>query len=531
MEEEKNVEIKNEVNIKRKKIIPLIIVVIIIVLAMIISTIFALININNTKIMNGVYIEGIDVSNLTVEDATKKVNDNLYKIINCDLNLNYKEDVNIVKVNQLKTEFDVENAIIEAYNIGRNKNIIINNYEIIGANLFKKTIDLRYTIDEEETNKILEDIESKLEGVVIQNSYYIVGEELIITRGKEGIKIVKDKTINDIKQNIDDRLYGIEKSDIIFEIVQVKPDKLDLEKIRSEIFKEPKDAYYTENPFKIYPEVDGVDFNITIEEANNIIKEEKEEYRIPLKITKPKVTINQISASVFPSTISTFTTKYDASAKGRSKNISMAAETINGKVLLPGESFSFNGIVGNTTKEKGYQLATSYISGKMVQDYGGGICQVSTTLYNAVLRANLEVLSRRNHGYIVSYVDIGTDATIAYPTTDFQFKNNRNYAVKIVASAKNGILKIDILGVKEEVEYEVLIESEITQVIPYSTKTTQNSSLPEGTQNVLVKGVNGYKSATYKILKQNGATISRTLISEDTYKPMAREVEVGTKKQ
>ena len=245
MEEEKNVEIKNEVNIKRKKIIPLIIVVIIIVLAMIISTIFALININNTKIMNGVYIEGIDVSNLTVEDATKKVNDNLYKIINCDLNLNYKEDVNIVKVNQLKTEFDVENAIIEAYNIGRNKNIIINNYEIIGANLFKKTIDLRYTIDEEETNKILEDIESKLEGVVIQNSYYIVGEELIITRGKEGIKIVKDKTINDIKQNIDDRLYGIEKSDIIFEIVQVKPDKLDLEKIRSEIFKEPKDAYYT----------------------------------------------------------------------------------------------------------------------------------------------------------------------------------------------------------------------------------------------------------------------------------------------
>ena len=108
--------------------------------------------------------------------------------------------------------------------------------------------------------------------------------------------------------------------------------------------------------------------------------------------------------------------------------------------------------------------------------------------------------------------------------------NNRNYAIKIVASDRNGILKIDILGVKEEVEYEVIIESEITQVIPYSTKTTQNSSLPEGTQNVLVKGVNGYKSVTYKILKQNGTIISKTLISEDTYKPMAREVEVGTKK-
>jgi vancomycin resistance protein YoaR len=147
-----------------------------------------------------------------------------------------------------------------------------------------------------------------------------------------------------------------------------------------------------------------------------------------------------------------------------------------------------------------------------------------------VLRANLEILSRRNHSYIVSYVDIGTDATIAYPTTDFQFKNNRNYAIKVVASAKNGILKIDILGVKEETEYEVVIESEVTQVIPYTTKTTQNSSLAEGTQNVLVKGVNGYKSITYKILKLNGVTVSKTVLSEDTYKPMTREVEVGTKK-
>ena len=228
MEEEKNVEIKNEVNNKRKIIIPLIIVVSIIILLMIVSTVFALINISNTKIMKGVYIEGIDVSNLTIEEATKKVNDNLYNILNCDLNLIYKDDVNIIKVNEFKTEFDVENAIIEAYNIGRNKNIIINNYEIIGANLFNKKIDLKYNLDAEQTNKILEDIESKLEGVVIQNSYYIVGEELIITKGKDGIKIVKDKIINDIKQNIDDRLYGVEKSDILLATIDVKPDEIDL---------------------------------------------------------------------------------------------------------------------------------------------------------------------------------------------------------------------------------------------------------------------------------------------------------------
>ena len=88
----------------------------------------------------------------------------------------------------------------------------------------------------------------------------------------------------------------------------------------------------------------------------------------------------------------------------------------------------FNSVVGNTTKEKGYKLATAYVNGKSAQDYGGGTCQVSTTLYNALLRANLEIVSRRNHSYIVSYVDIGTDATIAYPTTDLVFKNNRHNA-------------------------------------------------------------------------------------------------------
>lgn len=525
MGEEFNNKIKN-----KKIIIPLVTIISIIIIGIIISTIFALINVNNTKIMKGVYIEGIDISNLTIEEATKKVNNNVYHILNSDINLYHNEDENIVKINEFKTEFNVEQAIIEAYNIGRNKNIIKNNYEILQANLLNKKINLNYKINEEETNKILENIESNIEGVVVQSSYYIEENELIITSGKDGLKIAKEETIENIRKNIENRLIGDEKIEVEIITQIAQPEEINIEEIRDKIYKEPKDAYYTEEPFKIYPEVDGVDFNITIEEAKNLIKEKKEEYKIPLKITKPEITTNQISTSVFPNVISTYTTKYDASATNRSTNISLVANTINGKVLLPGETFSFNTIVGNTTKEKGYKLATSYINGKMAQDYGGGVCQVNTTLYNAVLRANLEVLTRRNHSYIVSYVDIGTDATIAYPTTDFQFKNNRNYAVKIIASAKNGILKVDILGVKEEVEYEVVIESEITQVIPYTTKTIKNSQLPQGTQKVIVKGVNGYKSKTYKILKLNGAIISRTIISEDTYKPMTREVEIGTKK-
>ena len=542
---------ENNQNIEKnyhKIVIPIIVVTTILIIAMAFSTIFALLNINNSKIIKGVYIEGIDVSDLSIEEATTKVNKQIGHILNSDINLKYKEDENLIRISELKAEFDIKKAITDAYNIGRSKNIIQNNYEILQTKLFKNRIKLNYNINEEDTNKLLDTIESNLEGIVLQSAYSIDSEnkELVITRGKDGIKISKENTKNNLKQNISNRLENNEQNEVQIVTEQAKPDAIDIEKIHQEIYKEPQDAYYTENPFQIYIQQDGVDFDISIEEAKQIIEQEQEEYKIPLKYTSPEITIDQISASVFPDIVSTFTTKYDASATGRATNISLVAKSsgdilcssgtkspksIDGKVIMPGETFSFNQVVGNTTKEKGYQLATSYINGKMAQDYGGGTCQVSTTLYNAVLRANLEIVERRNHTYIVSYVDLGTDATIAYPTTDFKFKNTRNYAVKIVASAKNGILKIELYGVKEETEYEVLIDSKITQVIPYTTKTTQNSNLAQGKQNVIVKGVNGYKSATYKILKLNGNIISKELISEDTYKPMNREVEVGTKKQ
>ena len=515
---------------RNKIIIPITIISTIVIILLVISTIFAVLNMNNTKIMKGIYIEGIDVSNLTIEEATKKINENINNIKNRNLNLKYKNDENILNLEEIKAEFNVEKAIIESYSIGRNKNIIKDNYQILWANLFNKNIKLEYTIDEEETAKKLTDIESNLEGVLIENAYYIENEELVITRGKAGLKIKQEETIKNIKENIESQLQGNENNIIEIKVEKEEPKEIDIEKIKNEIYKEPKDAYYEENPFKIYPEVEGVDFAITIEEAKNILKEEKEEYRIPLKITKPETTINDLSETVFPNTLSSFITKYDATAKNRSTNISLVAQAIDGKVVLPGETFSFNSVVGNTTKEKGYKLATAYVNGKSAQDYGGGTCQVSTTLYNALLRANLEIVNRRNHSYIVSYVDIGTDATIAYPTTDLVFKNNRQYAVKISASAKNGILKIEILGIKEDIEYDVEIESEILQVIPYETKTTENSELPEGTQNVIIAGANGYKSKTYKTLILNGEEISRTLISEDTYKPMTREIEIGTKK-
>ena len=154
---------------------------------------------------------------------------------------------------------------------------------------------------------------------------------------------------------------------------------------------------------------------------------------------------------------------------------------------------------------------------------------MSSTLYNAVLYANLEIVERYNHSYAVSYVPAGRDATVSYGGKDFKFKNSRQYPVKIVASAKNGVISVAFQGIKEKKEYNIEITSQVLSTTPYSTVYEKNNSLQEGKQKVIQVGHNGMKSKAYKIVKYNGKTISKTLLSSDTYQPMNRIVEQGTK--
>ena len=244
-----------------------------------------------------------------------------------------------------------------------------------------------------------------------------------------------------------------------------------------------------------------------------------ETYTIPLKTLYPNVSTNDIGREAFPDLLSTYTTSYASSNANRSTNIALAASKINGTVLMPGEEFSFNGTVGKRTAAAGFKTATVYSNGQVTTDYGGGICQVSSTLYNSVLKANLEITNRVNHTFTVGYVPIGLDATVSWGSPDFKFKNSRSYPVKIVATTSNKRLTISVYGLKEDVEYEVELVSYRTGTVPYSTVYTTDSSLAKGQTRVVQSGSNGATSEAYKILKLNGKEVSRTLLSRDRYSP------------
>ena len=513
-----------KINIEKTTLI--IISVIIVIAIMIFSIIFAILNINNSNIINGIKIEGIDVSGLTREEAKTKIeavyNDKKQK----DITLKYKDFETTLSQEILETNYDIEKAVSQAMATGKSGNIITNNYNILFALIGKKNIKINMTINEEQTEKAIEDIQTNLPETIEEPDYYIEENKLIITPGKEGLKISTENLINKIKRNLKSMTTNEEYIEIPVE--KAWPNKIDLEQIHSEIYKEVQDAYLTRDPITIHPEVEGIDFDI--EEAKKILEETKEKYEIPLKITKPSVTTIDLGSEAFPNKLSTYTTRYDGGDENRSTNLEIACEKINDKIILPGETFSYNKTLGARTTAAGYKTAKVYENGSVVDGIGGGICQISSTLYNAVLKANLEIVERRNHQFITSYVPEGRDATVAYGVTDFKFKNSRKYAIKIKATASNGVAKIDIYGIKEDTEYQITFDTKTISTIPFTTKYTDDSTLPVGTEEIKQKGANGSVTETYIIKSLNGQVVSNTLLSKDTYSAMPRIILRGTKK-
>ena len=512
---------------KKQKFIFLFSILGVLLLLFLFSIIFALFNVGNDKILSKISINEMDVSNLSKQEALDRIKEVTDQRIEKDISLTYHEYETSISPKQLEVSYNVEEAIQEAYEYGRNGNIFINNYQILKTKLVPKKVVIAINLNQEELEKQLEDINSKIPNSVTESSYYVEEDELIITKGKEGLAIEKEE----IKKQIYEKLSDLKQTDKAIEIsTQTKrPEAIDLDKIYQEIHREPQNAYYTTEPFKLYPHVDGIDFAISLEEAKEKLKEEKEEYSIPLKITKPEITTDKLGSKAFPDLLSTFSTKYDASNTARSKNLALAAAKINGTVVMPGEIFSYNKVVGERTIAAGYQEAKIYENGKVVDGLGGGICQISSTLYNTVVYANLDIVSRRNHQFLTSYVGAGKDATVVYGSTDFKFRNTRTYPIKLVCSVKNGIAKIDMYGIKEEKEYKVEIKTTVTSTIPYTTSYTEDASMEAGKEVVKQKGMNGCKSETYKVLSLNGKVVSRTLLSKDTYNPMQRLVIKGTK--
>lgn len=278
---------------------------------------------------------------------------------------------------------------------------------------------------------------------------------------------------------------------------------------------------------------------VTQEHAGTVVNESSTFQPLPAALTdsgeirllivierqEPKVTAAMLQDMV---ELSAYSTRYNTGDANRSHNLGLAAASIHKSLVKPGEVFSFNNIVGPRSIERGYREANVIVGNKIESGLGGGICQVSTTLYNAVLLTGLKIKERYNHNLPVSYVSLGRDATVNYGSQDFQFENNTDAPVYIRSNVNGGgNLIITVYGNKQY-KQKVKITYVVDQVIPFDTITQRDTSLQPGEKKVIQIGKSGYIVRAFRsFYETNGKLISTEQLSRDVYQSVNQIIVAG----
>lgn len=362
---------------------------------------------------------------------------------------------------------------------------------------------------------------------MIAPKYKISGDKLTVYKGSDGVGIDYDNLIDTVCK----RIKADDYSPISTKIVTLTTPEVDIDKIYNEVKCGPSSAYVTEdsagNP-KFTADIIGKDFDL--EAARNTIQSQadKTKWTIKLTLTYPEVSLKEVRAPYCLDVLSTCTTSYKGSSKERANNVERAADNINtygdftdGYIMQPGDEFSFNGVVGQRTAKNGFMKAPVYLSSGSSEDYGGGICQVSTTLYCAALYANLQITERHNHIYVIHYWPTeGCDSTVDWGHLDFKFRNNKEYPIKVKLTYENKKLTATITGTEDgiTVKLESEVESKVAFDIVYKRPNADN---PEG------KTTGGDKGKTIRVWKkvyQDGKLLEKKKLSYDLYKPLTKTI-------
>lgn len=243
---------------------------------------------------------------------------------------------------------------------------------------------------------------------------------------------------------------------------------------------------------------------------------------------KPKTSAADLAAMGIKGTLGSFSTYFNANDVNRTYNLHVAADALNNQIIKPGEEFSFNEIVGPRSEEKGYKEALVIVNNQFVPGVGGGVCQVSTTLYNALLQAGLTITERSNHSLVVPYVPPGLDATVAYGGLDLKFRNDTDSHVILRTRISGNRLTISVLGNTDN-SMEVRIIRRTEKVLPFTVITKPDPNLAEGKEVVEQEGANGYQASVTRQFYVDGQLVRSELVSKDVYKPLNKIIRRGTK--
>jgi len=249
------------------------------------------------------------------------------------------------------------------------------------------------------------------------------------------------------------------------------------------------------------------------------------ELKVSLREAQPRITLEMLEP--ISATLATFSTGLGASSRNRVHNVRLACKAIDGAVLLPGDVFSYNETVGPRLPSAGFREAPVIVRGELQQGTGGGICQVSSTLYNAALLSDMQILRRSHHAFPVHYVAAGRDATVVDGSIDFRFKNRLDHPVAIDAKVVGRRVAIAVFGHPDDKRSVDLVRSGISG-IPAGMNTKSDARLPRGRRIVEKRAKSGRRVTLTRIVKKDGEVVRREVVSRDYYRPFSGVIRIGT---
>ena len=410
-------------------------------------------SVSDDRILNSIYINGFDVGGLNKDEARDAIRqNNSFK----NLNVVYSGSDHVYSLAELGCEFDIDQAIDQALQVGRNEDFIKNISDYVGLKFLddSRTFEVKPQIPQDIEDRIYEDIKSKIERKP-ENASISIGSSIDVKKGEEGVKINRDE-------------------------------------FRKAIY----DA--------IKPNVD-----VTV--------------KVPIESVTPEITSDELSR--IDGIIGTYRTNFSPNVEGRNENIRLSAQYMNNYLLMPGEVFSYNKVTRLKTVSNGYKNATVIVNGEIEEGLGGGVCQVSSTLYNSVLYSGLEIVQRRPHSIPSSYVNYGRDAVVSDNAIDFKFKNNYDFPVYLKTYVGSSSVTVTIYGNTGSVP-EIDIISNVVSVKPRAVKYIDDPDLEKGKEVVKTKGRDEIRSETYVVI--NGV---KKLVSKDRYPSQTKVIMRGTKEE
>lgn len=400
------------------------------------------------------------------------------------------------------------------------------------AALIKENEEVHYTGEDEALMPLVDEVYAALSCEPIEFSGHMTETGIIFTKAMDGRAVRGDEAARErILSMLRHTLYsGLDLYATLSEGSEydiIPAGEADLAAFCRSVVGGCSNAYYDIENAVIVPDTSGVTMSLEHMTAMYDAAKQGETVSFEVPVNLPEVTAEMLETGLFRDKLATYTT-YAYGPKGRQTNVRLAAERVNGAILNAGDVFDYSLTLGPVTAATGFQPAPGYLRGKTVDMTGGGICQVSSTIYAAALYADLEIVERHPHGFASSYIGLGLDAMVADGGSQFRIRNNTLYPIKIeTAYAKNNNITVNIYGTKTDDTY-VKMESVVLEKTPYGEIVEETEALAPGETKVEQDPYTGYKVDTYRcVYNGDGTLLSRTYEAYSRYKSRDRITLVG----